>query len=260
MRTINILAGATALLGCVPALAQADTATAAPPAAGAPVGVSTQQGSWGQGGWQAGAAPALADAGAATAHSGKRRGYKRPEPGKTLPQVWLNPDYTINDWRGWGLAAPAQGTRWVRYYDDAVLIDDGGKVRDARYAVDWSKGYHTAGYAGGAASVPIAVNTTPRVTTVRPDANTVVTTSVVEVAPTLQTPIAGYAASGTPSDVAYAGYAGGGAQVVGYTPGTITTVTTTRTIPGTRATIAKVSPVRRRAPHRARKPSCPIGS
>jgi Ni/Co efflux regulator RcnB len=263
MRTTKILAGAAVLLGCVPATAGADVVTAASPPAGAMVGVSTQQGSWGQGGWQAGTGAALADAGVATAHSGKAiGGYKRPEPGKTLPQIWLNPDYTINDWQGWGLAAPAQGTRWVRYYDDAVLVDDGGKVRDARYAVDWSRGYHTVGYAGTApASVPIAVNTTPRVTTVQPDANTVVTTSVVEVAPTLQAPIAGYAANGIPGDAAYAGYAGGGAQVVGYTPGTISTVTTTRTIPGTMATIAKVPPVRRKAPRRvARRPYCACGS
>jgi Ni/Co efflux regulator RcnB len=259
MRTINILAGAIALLGGVSGAAWADTPPVAAPA-GAPIGASTQQGSWGQSGWQVGTAPALADAGVAKAHSGKRiNGYKRPEPGATLPQIWLNPDYTVSDWRGWGLAQPAQGTRWVRYYDDAVLIDDSGKVRDARYAVDWNGGYHQVAYA--ASPTPIAVNTTPRVTTVQPDANTVVTTSVVDVAPTLSTPIAGYAASANPNDVPYAGYAGSGAQVVGYTPGTITTVTTTRTIPGTKARIAKVSPVRRKAPrHVARRPSCNCGS
>jgi hypothetical protein len=40
--------------------------------------------------------------------------------------------------------------------------------------------------------------------------------------------VAGYAAEGAGGDAAYAG---GDMQVVGYTPGTITTVTTTHTIP-----------------------------
>lgn len=223
MLRIDFLAGAV-LLGCVPAMASADVAATPAPPAGAPVGLSTEQGGWGQNGWQAGAVPA------AKVHSGKKVGaYKRPEPGATLPQIWLNPDYTVKDWRGWGFAAPAQGTRWVRYYDDAVLIDDAAKVKDVRYAVDWKGGYHAAAYAGSPArSAPFAVNSTPRVTTVQKDANTVVTTSVVEVAPTFSAPVAGYAAEGAGGDAAYAG---GDMQVVGYTPGTITTVTTTHTIP-----------------------------
>ncbi|WP_019831549.1 RcnB family protein [Sphingomonas sp. PR090111-T3T-6A] len=233
MRRIDILAGVAVWLGCVPAMASADvTATPAPPV-GAPIGLSTEQGSWGQSGWQAGAAPVVASAAGTKIHSGKKVGaYKRPEPGATLPQIWLNPDYTISDWRGWGLAQPAQGTRWVRYYDDAVLIDDAAKVKDVRYAVDWKGGYHAAAYAASPArSVPFAVNSTPRVTTVQKDENTVVTTSVVDVAPTFSAPVAGYAAEGTGN----AAYAADGMQVVGYTPGTITTVTTTHTIPGSKA-------------------------
>lgn len=226
MRRIDFLAGAAMWLGCVPAMASADV-TATPAPAGAPIGLSTEQGSWGRSGWQAGAAPVVADAAGTKVHSGKKVGaYKRPEPGATLPQIWLNPDYTVRDWRGWGLAAPAQGTRWVRYYDDAVLIDGAAKVKDVRYAVDWKGGYHTA--ASPARSAPFAVNGTPRVTTVQKDANTVVTTSVVDVAPTFSTPVAGYAADGAGGDAASAG---GDMQVVGYTPGTITTVTTTHMIP-----------------------------
>lgn len=242
MRRIELLVGALAVLGCASGAARADTTTAIQ-SAGAPVGASTQPGGWSQSGWQPGAATPLA-----------KTSYKQAVIGKTLPQVWLNPDYTVNDWRGWGLATPAQGTRWVRYYDDAVLIDDNGKVLNARYGVDWGGGPRMAGYAAQPAAIPnFSVNTTPRVTTVQKDANTIVTTSVVDVPPAL--PAAGYAGSG--DGAGYAGYAGG-MRVVGYTPGTITTVTTTHTIPGTPARIVKVSPMRRKAPRHARRPSCPI--
>ena len=65
--------------------------------------------------------------------------YRPPVRGYILPSVWLGPDYRVDNWWGYGLARPAPGLWWVRYYDDALLVDRHGMIRDLRNAVDWNR-------------------------------------------------------------------------------------------------------------------------
>ena len=45
----------------------------------------------------------------------------------------------IDNWQMYGFAAPGDDQRWVRYYDDAYLIDRGGRVVDSREDMDWDR-------------------------------------------------------------------------------------------------------------------------
>lgn len=65
------------------------------------------------------------------------RAYRTPVPGFILPGYWMQPAYDIPDYAAYGLPAPPPGYTWSRYYDDAVLSDQYGKVRDARIHFDW---------------------------------------------------------------------------------------------------------------------------
>ena len=49
--------------------------------------------------------------------------YQRWTFGMTLPSLFWARDYWINDYSDYGLAYPPPGTVWVRYGNDAVLID-----------------------------------------------------------------------------------------------------------------------------------------
>jgi Ni/Co efflux regulator RcnB len=75
---------------------------------------------WGQPGWWGGS-------------------YQPPMRGYIMPSFWLTPDYTVSDWSGYGFAEPGQGRRWVRYYDDAVLVDGRGMVYDSVPDVAWGR-------------------------------------------------------------------------------------------------------------------------
>lgn len=81
--------------------------------------------------------------------------YRRPTRGYRLPTYWISPNFFISDFGGYGLYAPPQGYGWQRYYDDAVLVDPRGRVRDTVYGLDWDGGYgYSDGYAqGGYSSV-----------------------------------------------------------------------------------------------------------
>lgn len=87
--------------------------------------------------------------------------YRRPVRGWVLPGYWVQPNWYINDWSGYGLPQPPYGYNWSRYYDDAVLIDGRGTVYDSVGGIGWDRfdgqgvdytyyedGYG-AGYAGG---------------------------------------------------------------------------------------------------------------
>ncbi|MDM7930141.1 RcnB family protein [Blastomonas fulva] len=63
--------------------------------------------------------------------------YVRPFRGFLLPRIWIAPTYYISNWQGYGLARPAQGYGWSRYYDDAVLTDRNGRVYDSVQGVNW---------------------------------------------------------------------------------------------------------------------------
>jgi Ni/Co efflux regulator RcnB len=77
------------------------------------------------------------------------KAYRHPSRGWRLPRYWIAPSFFINDWADYGLSTPPQGYRWSRYYDDAVLMDDNGRVWDSVGGVNWDDGYgYDAGYEG----------------------------------------------------------------------------------------------------------------
>lgn len=84
--------------------------------------------------------------------------YRRLARGQELPRYWIAPRFTLRDFARYGLGVPPQGYFWVRYYDDAVLIDSAGHVLDVAAALDWGRfdgdyaeGWtaYSQGYAGG---------------------------------------------------------------------------------------------------------------
>ena len=64
--------------------------------------------------------------------------YRRMGRGQRLPNYWLRADFRIPDYLSFGLAAPPRGYNWVRYYDDAVLVDDRGDVWDSVGGIAWT--------------------------------------------------------------------------------------------------------------------------
>ena len=63
--------------------------------------------------------------------------YRRPVAGYVLPSYWARPTYHIGNYGSYGLPAPVDGYGWSRYYDDAVMVDRDGRVRDHRGDIDW---------------------------------------------------------------------------------------------------------------------------
>ena len=59
--------------------------------------------------------------------------------GFVVPPFWFGPQFQINNWQMYGFAQPPRRHRWVRYYDDAYLIDGGGRIVDTRYGLDWDR-------------------------------------------------------------------------------------------------------------------------
>jgi Ni/Co efflux regulator RcnB len=63
--------------------------------------------------------------------------YVRYQVGVVLPVVfWSDESFVIFDYGDYGLVAPDDGYEWVRYGDDALLIDTStGSVTDVAYGV-----------------------------------------------------------------------------------------------------------------------------
>jgi len=76
--------------------------------------------------------------------------YRRMGRGNHLPNYWMGSGFRIPDYLSWGLAAPPYGYFWVRYYDDAVLVDGRGDVWDSVDGIGWDDGYDAGGYDTGA--------------------------------------------------------------------------------------------------------------
>ena len=66
--------------------------------------------------------------------------YRRLGRGHRLPNYWMGQGFRIPDYLAFGLAAPPPGYFWVRYYDDAVLVDGMGEVWDSVGGVAWTGG------------------------------------------------------------------------------------------------------------------------
>ncbi|MGE3395534.1 MAG: RcnB family protein [Sphingomonas sp.] len=68
------------------------------------------------------------------------RGFpRRLARGGFIHPYWFGPQFYITNWQGYGFADPGEDQRWVRYYDDAYLIDRGGRVVDSREGLDWDQ-------------------------------------------------------------------------------------------------------------------------
>jgi len=83
------------------------------------------------------------------------RDYRPIGRGDTVPGNLRTPTYAVENWRGYGLGRPGYGQYWIRYYEDALLIDGRGRVIDSRYDIDWDRAgppprYAGDGYDGGA--------------------------------------------------------------------------------------------------------------
>ncbi len=59
--------------------------------------------------------------------------------GHVVPPFWFGPQFHIRNWGHYGFADPGADRRWVRYYDDAYLVDRSGRVMDARHGLDWDQ-------------------------------------------------------------------------------------------------------------------------
>ncbi|MBY0521313.1 MAG: RcnB family protein [Sphingomonas sp.] len=65
--------------------------------------------------------------------------YRRPTRGWRVPSYWIGSNFWIDDFAYYGLATPPRGYRWLRYYDDAVMVDDRGRVYDSVGNIGWDQ-------------------------------------------------------------------------------------------------------------------------
>ena len=65
--------------------------------------------------------------------------YSRLRRGGFINGYWFAPQFYIGNWQSYGFSAPGDDQRWVRYYDDAYLVDGDGRVMDSRYGVRWDR-------------------------------------------------------------------------------------------------------------------------
>ena len=72
-------------------------------------------------------------------HPGRHFRHGRLRRGFVINPFWFGPQFHVNNWQVYGFADPGPDQRWVRYYDDAYLIDQGGRVVDTRYGMDWNR-------------------------------------------------------------------------------------------------------------------------
>ncbi|HYJ31321.1 MAG TPA: RcnB family protein [Allosphingosinicella sp.] len=98
--------------------------------------------SWGQGGQQGQRVIVRhGGPGAGMQHGDRRdsRHIRRFDRGHFVPQFWWGPQFQVNRWQMYGFPQPMPGHRWVRYYDDAYMIDGRGRVHEGRYGLDWDR-------------------------------------------------------------------------------------------------------------------------
>ena len=72
-------------------------------------------------------------------HPGPNFRHSRLRRGGFINSFWFAPQFFIGDWQSYGFYAPGADQRWVRYYDDAYLIGDDGRIMDTRYGVRWDR-------------------------------------------------------------------------------------------------------------------------
>jgi hypothetical protein len=84
---------------------------------------------------------------------GRMHGFHRFGRGHILPPQFRGRQFFVNNWQAFGWPTPMPGGQWIRYYDDALLIDGDGRVMDGRYGWDWDRrgddmAYDDDGYDG----------------------------------------------------------------------------------------------------------------
>lgn len=79
----------------------------------------------------------------------------RVDRGFIMPPYWMEPQFDVRDWDDYGFAAPTPDERWIRYYDQALLVDRYGRVIDVRHDVDWEE--HREAWAHDPRGVPVYV-------------------------------------------------------------------------------------------------------
>lgn len=73
-------------------------------------------------------------------HKGKRFDHiRRIHRGGRVHGFFWGPQFHVRNWGLYGFPEPIHDRRWVRYYDDAYLIDGDGRVHDSRYGLDWDE-------------------------------------------------------------------------------------------------------------------------
>ena len=74
-------------------------------------------------------------------HHGMKRhhNFKRIQRGFIVPHFWWGPQFHVQNWSLYGFAQPMHDRRWIRYYDDALLIDREGRVHDGRWGMNWDE-------------------------------------------------------------------------------------------------------------------------
>jgi Ni/Co efflux regulator RcnB len=132
--------------GSVPTIPLRPPVAMTPPGGGGQIGNWSSGGGWrgGQGRWHQGMPGQWGqwrgqpgNWNAWRGGHGRFAGHFRPRPGFFMPRFFVSPTFFVSNWWSYGLAEPGAGRRWVRYYDDAVLIDDRGYIYDTAPGVDW---------------------------------------------------------------------------------------------------------------------------
>ncbi|MEA3030734.1 MAG: hypothetical protein QOG13_2059 [Sphingomonadales bacterium] len=70
---------------------------------------------------------------------GGRHFQRRLQRGFVIPPFWFGSQFQIGNWQMYGFSDPGPDGRWIRYYDDAYLIDRGGRIVDSREGLDWDQ-------------------------------------------------------------------------------------------------------------------------
>jgi Ni/Co efflux regulator RcnB len=155
MRTLAFLSLAAAAIA-VPTLADAQQA----PRAGVSWGQRGQQVQQGQRVIVRQMGPNMGpNMGGHMGQPGVRRDFRqvrRIGSGQFLPGFWMGPQFEVRNWQMYGFQQPMPGYRWVRYYDDAYMVDGRGRVREGRHGLDWDR-YGDRGWGYDDNGVPVYV-------------------------------------------------------------------------------------------------------
>ena len=88
-------------------------------------------------------------------HPGADYRHRRLRRGAYIHPYWYGDQFHVGDWRGYGFRDPGRDRRWIRYYDDAYLVDRGGRVVERhedydwdRHGEEWDEEYGVPGYRG----------------------------------------------------------------------------------------------------------------